>query len=135
MPTILDKQIGPYGFGLMGITWRAKQTPDDQAFAAMKAALANGSNFWNGGEFYGSPESNSLQLLNRYFTKYPEDADKVVVSIKGGLVNMHPKGDEVSVRASVDNCNKLLGGKKKLDIFECARVDPNIPSMNHKQSQ
>lgn len=51
----------------------------------MRAALAQGCNFWNGGEFYGTPELNSLTLLKNYFTKYPEDADKVVLSIKGAF--------------------------------------------------
>jgi pyridoxine 4-dehydrogenase len=60
--------------------------------------------------------------LEKYFTKYPEDADKVVISIKGGLnANMAPDGSPEGVRRSVDNCLKLLNGKKKLDIFECAR--------------
>ncbi len=58
----------------------------------MKASLAAGCNFWNAGEFYGTESYNSLHLLNKYFTKYPEDADKVVLSIKGVLVNMHPDG-------------------------------------------
>lgn len=52
----------------------------------MRASLDCGANCWNGGELYGTPERNSLHLLNEYFTKYPEDADKVVLSIKGGLV-------------------------------------------------
>ena len=94
----------------------------------MKAALASGANMWNGGEFYGPPEAASLQLLHRYFTAYPEDADKVVLSIKGGLTpSMAPDGSEAGVRRSVDNCIRLLGGVKKLDLFECARVDPKTP--------
>ena len=95
----------------------------------MKAALAAGANFWNGGEFYGTPEANSLHLLNAYFTKYPEDADKVVLSIKGGFVpgSFQPAGDKAGVTRSVENCLKLLDGKKRIDIFECARVDPDVP--------
>jgi pyridoxine 4-dehydrogenase len=58
----------------------------------MRASLAAGSNLWNGAEFYGTQSYNSLHLLNKYFIKYPEDADKVVLSIKGVLVNMHPDG-------------------------------------------
>ena len=62
----------------------------------MKAALNSGCNFWNGGELYGKPHANSLHLLNRYFTKYPEDADKVVLSIKGAIApgEMRPDGSE-----------------------------------------
>ena len=93
----------------------------------MRAALRNGMNLWNGGEFYGTPEYNSLVLLERYFEKYPEDADKVVLSIKGavGAAGYHPDGSPEGIRASVDNCLKLLKGRKKIDIFECARRDPN----------
>jgi pyridoxine 4-dehydrogenase len=95
----------------------------------MKAALDAGCNFWNGGEFYGTPERNSLQLLNKYFTRYPEDAEKVVLSIKGVIdVEKHrPDGSPEGVKRSVEKCLKLLDGKKKIDIFEPARVDPNTP--------
>lgn len=31
------------------------------------------------------------------------------------------------MRRSVDECLRLLDGKKKLDLFECARVDPKTP--------
>jgi pyridoxine 4-dehydrogenase len=34
---------------------------------------------------------------------------------------------EENLRRSVDNINKHLRGTKKLDLFECARVDPNVP--------
>jgi len=128
MPQILGKEIGPVGYGLMGLTWRPTPPSEEQSFKAMRAALANGCNFWNGGEFYGSPDFNSLTLLEKYFTKYPEDADKVVLSIKGGAgANLAPDGSPENIRRSVDNCLKLLNGKKKLDIFECARVDKNTP--------
>ncbi|KAI9699064.1 MAG: Pyridoxine 4-dehydrogenase [Candelina mexicana] len=120
MTSLLGKKIG--------LTWRANPIPQEQAFKAMKAALDNGANFWNGGEFYGTPDRNSLHLLNEYFTKYPEDADKVVLSIKGGMgEDRMPDGTEEGVQKSVDNCLKLLDGKKHLDIFECARVDPRTP--------
>jgi len=95
----------------------------------MRAALTAGANSWNGGELYGTPERNSLHLLNEYFTKYPEDAEKVVLSIKGGLKpgEMAPDGSEANVKRSIDECLKVLDGKKFLDLFECARVDPKTP--------
>jgi pyridoxine 4-dehydrogenase len=49
--SLLDKEVGSTGFGLMGMTWRANPVPYDQCFEAMKAALESGANFWNGGEF------------------------------------------------------------------------------------
>ncbi|KAI1125448.1 voltage-gated shaker-like K+ channel, subunit [Nemania abortiva] len=129
MPTILGKEVGPIGFGLMGFTWRATPCPQEQAFEAMRAALKNGSNFWNGGEFYGTPEYNSLVLLERYFEKYPEDAEKVVLCIKGGA---NPKTHQMdaspeNTRRTLDACIAQLGGRKKIDLFEFARRDPNVP--------
>ena len=113
----------------LDLTWRETPVPDEQAFAAMKAALNSGCNFWNGGELYGKPHANSLHLLNRYFTKYPEDADKVVISIKGAFApgKMMPDGSEQGIRRSIDECLKILDGKKFLDIFEQARQDPKVP--------
>ena len=61
------------------------------------------------------------QLLNAYFEKYPEDAEKVVLSIKGGLLpgQMRPDGSQKNVQRSIDECLKWLDGKKSLDLFEC----------------
>ena len=94
----------------------------------MKTALSHGANFWNGGEFYGTPSYNSMTILRQYFTENPSDADKVVLSIKGGLTaQMQPDGSKEGVRRSVDTVLEQLGGTKFLDLFECARVDPNTP--------
>lgn len=66
MPQIVGKQIGSVGYGLMGksracfrashtfilwltikigLTWRPNPPSEEQAFQAMRAALANGCNF------------------------------------------------------------------------------------------
>ncbi|EFR04258.1 pyridoxal reductase [Nannizzia gypsea CBS 118893] len=128
MTTILGKPVGKIGYGLMGFTWTPNPTKYEDAFKVMKTALEQGANFWNGGEHYGPPDANSLQLLKAYFSKYPEDADKVVLSIKGGMGKGHTfDGTEKGVRPSVENCVRLLGNTKKIDIFECSRVDKNTP--------
>jgi pyridoxine 4-dehydrogenase len=117
----------------IGLTLKNPPLSNKVAFGAMRASLDMGANFWNGGEIYGSTERNSLHMLNEYFTKYPEDADKVVLSIKGGytpggiLVGGRPDGSPENVKRSIDECLKVLDGKKFLDLFECARVDPNVP--------
>ncbi|RYO99867.1 hypothetical protein DL764_006689 [Monosporascus ibericus] len=122
--TILGKEVGPIGYGLMGLTWHATtESTVEEKIAIMKAALEAGANAWNGGEFYGtSLQDNSLSLLSKYFDKYPEDAGKVSLNIKGGLrfpviVDNSPE----YTRESVQNCLKLLGGKAKIDMFEMAR--------------
>lgn len=103
--------------------------PQEQAFETLNKTLELGSNFWNGGELYGTIEYNSLHLLSQYFTKYPENAEKVVLSIKGGLLpgQLQPDGSEKNIRRSVDETLRMLDGKKKLDIFEVARQDPAYP--------
>lgn len=129
MTTVLDFEIGPVGFGLMGLTRPVDPIPQEQAFSAMDAALKYGSNYWNGGEFYGSPERNSLHLLNEYFSRSPEKSSQVLLAIKGGRTpgTLDFDGSEKGVMRSVNECLRVLDGKKALDIFECARVDPNTP--------
>ncbi|TVY14635.1 Pyridoxal reductase [Lachnellula arida] len=128
MPTLAGKEITGKGFGLMRYTIPGSLVPDDVAFPVFKAALSHGANIWSGADYYGTPEANTLHLLNRYFTAYPADADKVILTIKGGVINAStmdcsPEG----MRRSVDNCNRILDGKKKIDFFGPARVDPNTP--------
>lgn len=110
-----------------GLTWRPDPPPDEQAFAAMRAALATGSNLWHGGTFYGPPENNSLALLSRYYTQYPDDAHKVVLNIKGGHKGHAPDGSPAFLRQDVENALRQLGGKGKIDVFGCARRDPDTP--------
>jgi pyridoxine 4-dehydrogenase len=93
----------------------------------MKRALELGANFWNAGEFYGPPEANSLQLLAHYFTVYPEDASRVVLSIKGGVISHKVDCRPSVIRESIDNCLRILDNKVFIDIYEAGRVDPSVP--------
>lgn len=99
----------------------------------MKAAVEAGSVFWNGGDLYGPAHHNSLHLLAGYFTKYPEDAEKVVLSIKSGChfgpdgwANFDFDGSPEYVRDRVNNALAILDGKKKIDVFEYARTPKNV---------
>ncbi|CAI7675832.1 hypothetical protein N7533_010904 [Penicillium manginii] len=129
MPSLVGRKIGPTGYGTMRMTWVEHPPAQEVCFETLNKTLELGANFWNGGELYGAPDYNSLHLLNKYFSQYPENADKVVLSIKGGLKvgQLVPDGSEENIRRSVDNSLRLLDGKKKIDIFECARQDPNFP--------
>jgi pyridoxine 4-dehydrogenase len=103
---------------------------EEQAFEVLREAVALDVRVWSGADFYGTPEYNSLHLLARYFAKYPEDADKVVVCIKSGVVDMKRlliDGSPATVRRLVADANKCLAGHKKIDIFGIARVDPKVP--------
>ena len=86
-------------------------------------------NLWNGAEFYGTPEYNSMTILKAYFTKYPADADKVVLCIKGGMNPQTFKADGTAAgtRRSLDNIISQLGGVKKLDLWAPGRRDADTP--------
>ncbi|KAJ6095541.1 hypothetical protein N7486_006287 [Penicillium sp. IBT 16267x] len=65
----------------------------------------------------------------RCFTAYPEDAEKVVLTIKSGVVDMRAftmDGSPEAVRNFVDHASQILDGKRKIDIFGCGRVEKNI---------
>ncbi|KAK6335486.1 Pyridoxine 4-dehydrogenase [Orbilia brochopaga] len=124
--TIAGRKVNSLGFGLMNYTWRPTNTPDEQAFAGISAAIAGGANFLVSGEFYGTQDpQDNLRLLNRYFTAHPEDASKVVLSVKGA-VNLQkrlPDGSPAGIRRSIENILEKLDNTVKLDVFTIARVD------------
>ncbi|KAI4266217.1 MAG: hypothetical protein L6R38_008878 [Xanthoria sp. 2 TBL-2021] len=132
MVLINGKEVGHTGYGMMNLTWRTTQIPDPQAFSTLNAALATNTTFWNGGEFYGPPHSNSLHLLARYFTAHPSAASRVILSIKGAGVPNVPltiEGSRANIHRSIDDCLSILSAtsKKTIDIFEAGRVDPKVP--------
>lgn len=107
-----------------------REVPDEEAFKAMKAAIDSGATFWNAGVFYGrgpNGELTNITLISRFFAKYPQLADKVFLSVKGGLQpDWTPDASEEFLRKDVESVLKALDGKKKLDMFECARVDSKV---------
>lgn len=79
--------------------------------------------------YYGTRDHNSLHLVKYYFTQYPEDADKVTLSIKGAFdtTTFQPTGSPEAIRADVERALEVLDGCKKIDVFEMARVDRKVP--------
>ncbi|OZJ06785.1 hypothetical protein BZG36_00404 [Bifiguratus adelaidae] len=125
------KKVPAIGFGLMGLTWRPKTVSREEAIQVMRYAYEQGALFFNGGEFYGVPPNvnANLDLINAFFEQYPDAKDNVFLSIKGGLgPGLVPDGSPENVRRCVNNVlEHLKGSGKKLDLFECARVDKNVP--------
>jgi len=75
------------GHGTMTMTVRGDELSDEQLFAAIRhtiAELPQGAKaFLISGEFYASPPRSreaNLDLIKRYFDRYPEDKDKVCVA-------------------------------------------------------
>ncbi|KIJ26326.1 hypothetical protein M422DRAFT_272616 [Sphaerobolus stellatus SS14] len=127
-----DIEVAAIGHGLMLMTWTPTPVSDEQAFEAIIKGVdaAGGAKILlNSGEFYGQNFSTAnLELLARFYKKYPEYADKTVLSVKGGVDLANGSGPIASLeflRKSIDNINAKLEGTKHVDIFESARVDPN----------
>jgi len=127
-------KVAKIAHGLMMMTWRDKPVPEEEAFESIKAgidALPPGVKmFLNSGEFYARDlGTGNLELVARFFEKYPEYVDKTFLSVKGGNL---PKALQMdaspeNLRRSVETINSALRGTKKLDLFQCARVDRNVP--------
>ncbi|KAF9227548.1 Aldo/keto reductase [Gyrodon lividus] len=132
--TASDVVVGKVAHGLMLMTWKLEPVPDEQCFEAIKAgidALPAGSKmFLNGGEFYGhNLSTTNLEMIARFFEKYPEYVDRTFLSVKGGVKPnaSEPDGSPENLARSVDSINEKLRGTKRLDLFQSARVDPNVP--------
>ncbi|KAI0260769.1 aldo/keto reductase [Gloeopeniophorella convolvens] len=130
--TAANVTVGKIGHGLMMMTWRDPQISDEEAFASLKAgmdSLPPGTKmFLNSGEFYGlNPPSANLDLLARFFERYPDYADKAFLSVKCGM-SFNPYGDlEAALERKVNYILSKLRGTKKLDLFEPARVIHGVP--------
>lgn len=143
----------------MSMTWRwPTSVPDEEAFAAIKAgvdALPPGTKqFLNSGgftliptspiltcvpsaEFYGQGLSTAnLELLARFFEKYPDYADRTFLSVKGGTLpgQLVSDGSRENLRRSVDAVLKALRGTKRLDLFEPARRDSKYEIEQYAES-
>ncbi|KAI0535606.1 voltage-gated shaker-like K+ channel, subunit [Xylaria digitata] len=131
MPQLCGKIVGPVGFGRMGLTWRTKPCSQEQAFeaSAPRSEMATADNFWNGTEFYGTTEYKSLVLVERYLQKYPEDADKIFLSIKGSVspVTHETDGSVKNTRRSIDDSLSQLNGRARIDLFGFGRRNPKVP--------
>ena len=66
--------------------------------------------------------------MHNYFSKYPEDVEKTVISIKGSFDHEKHEfyGDREKLTKHVNICNDILAGKGKIDLFEVPRVDKKV---------
>lgn len=133
-------KIGRVAFGCMGMSWcdPSLQTPDSQAFEAIKAAVDAGSNFLNTGAFYGPPTDPyaNLKLLKRFYDAYPEYKSKTILSVKGGLsIDLYREKGMAgfkfdsslpALETDLRGIREQLGtdqGGKEIDVYEMARRD------------
>ncbi|EIW62169.1 aldo/keto reductase [Trametes versicolor FP-101664 SS1] len=121
--TAKDIVVAKVAHGLMSMT-RVDVVPDELAFEAIKSgidALHPGVKMMlNSSEFYDiNWGTTNLELLARFYEKYPEYADRTFLSVKASS----PLYD---LRRSVDKCIAALRGTKKIDLFQPARIDREV---------
>ncbi|CAK5279795.1 unnamed protein product [Mycena citricolor] len=124
--------VARIGHGLLLMTWVPNPVPDEQCFEAIKAGIdalpAGTKAFLNSGSFYDQDlGTGNLELLSRFFVKYPDYADKTFLSVKGAAGKQGPNCSEENLRAEMDKIARALGPIKKMDLFQPARVDTHHP--------
>lgn len=126
---VVSKPVGQIGFGVVLLTNYYTTISQEQAIKTLKAAIEAGANFLNGGWSYGTSEYNSLHLFKAYFTQYPEDVEKGVISIKAcfSMKDRLPLNHAEEVRQEIEQCLKVADGKFKIEVFHPARLDPEVP--------
>ncbi len=119
------------GYGLMSLTLRPTRLDSQDCFDAINEALEKGITFFNAGEFYGDAEDRflNLKILKKYFAKYPENRDKMIISVKGAVdpKTFIPNDGPEELAKSVRNIASYFPDNK-FDIFEPARMD-NVHSV------
>ncbi|KAF8323701.1 aldo/keto reductase [Clavulina sp. PMI_390] len=115
---------GTMGFKLIRIV------PDEICFEALRTSLdlapPGGKVIINTSEFYGrDPPTAGLEVIARFFEKYPEYADRCFLAVKGAMDHdTHlPQTTPEGLRTSITICQKILGVHKKIDHYEPARFD------------
>ncbi|KAJ7151721.1 aldo/keto reductase [Mycena filopes] len=134
--TASNVSVGRVAHGLMMMTWIPTPVPDEQCFEAIKAGIdalpAGTKMFLNSADFYAQDLGPAnLEMLSRFFAKYPEYADKTFLSVKGAIKDRAPANSPENIRASVERSQKALGPIKKIDLFQPARVDHSEGKFAH----
>ncbi|KAJ8604678.1 hypothetical protein MRB53_041710 [Persea americana] len=118
------RAVGSVGYGMLG---RKRSQPVEWGEYSLKA-YCNSRLTIPQSTHYGTPDSNSVHLIRDYFNQYPEDASKVVLTLKGAFDHQKgPDGTPEGIRASVYAAYDVLKGIKSIDTFAMGRVDPKVP--------
>ncbi|PIL24119.1 transporter [Ganoderma sinense ZZ0214-1] len=123
--------VGKVAHGLMTVVGHSEDAmlDDEAVFAAIKAGVdlmpPGVKMFLNSAEFYGPGFSTgNLEVLSRFYEKYPDYADKTFLSVKGAT---KPGTIIFYALLFLDTVIAALRGTKRVDLFEMARVDPKVP--------
>jgi len=119
--------LAPLGLGCMGLSGLYGKTEDDYSVKVIQAALDQGINLVNTGDFYGLGH-NEL-LLGRALK---DRRDKAFVSVKYGVLRS-PEGGFNGMDTRPSATKNFLSyslvrlGVDYVDLYQPARKDPNVP--------
>ncbi|CAD6566910.1 MAG: hypothetical protein TREMPRED_003114 [Tremellales sp. Tagirdzhanova-0007] len=126
---LAGKTVGQMGFGLMQLTWNPSPPPEEQSLAAMKTAADAGATAWSTAGFYGNPGDgqSNLKLIRKFFDKYPQYRDKIVLVVKGTMdEKIHVRADDIEwCRNELKVIREILGPEKDIDVYSPSRLPPN----------
>jgi aryl-alcohol dehydrogenase-like predicted oxidoreductase len=119
--------VFPLALGCMGMSGIYGSTDDDESIATIHAAIDQGINLLDTGDFYGC--GHNEMLIGRALK---DRRDQAMLSVKFGALRS-PDGGWIGTDgrpSSVKNfaaysLNRL--GVDHIDIYRLARLDPNIP--------
>lgn len=120
--------VSAIGLGCMGMSGLYGHTDEQESIATIRAALDAGVNLFDTGDFYGMGH-NEL-LLHKALAGQPRD--RFLISVKfGGMRG--PNGAFIGIDARPVAAKNFLAyslrrlGTDYVDIYQPARVDPNVP--------
>ncbi|KAJ7271737.1 aldo/keto reductase [Mycena rebaudengoi] len=130
--TASDVTVGRVSHGLMQMTCVGSDpVPEEQCFESITAGVDALPAGWSNSpltvplaEFYAMDFGTlNLEMLSRFYAKYPEYADKTFLSVKGGFNTkaFTPDSSPEFLRESVENIQRAPGPIKKIGLYEPAR--------------
>lgn len=123
-------EVSSIGLGCMGMSEFYGSHNENQSFNTLSQAIESGVRFWDTSDIYG-PKTNE-ELLGRYFTKHPQQRNKIVLATKFGIMR-NPQGEFLGlngrpeyIRQACEASLKRLG-VDHIDLYYQHRMDPSVP--------
>lgn len=117
----------------MQLTWTPVPPPEEQAFAAIKAAADAGATAWSSATFYGPADDQmaNVAFIGRFLNKYPEYRSKIHLVLKGGVgAGLKPDGSKDFNRECLKKAKELLGDFE-IDVYLPARLQPGADAIEY----
>ncbi|CAD6569803.1 MAG: hypothetical protein TREMPRED_005456 [Tremellales sp. Tagirdzhanova-0007] len=124
---VAGKPVGQVGYGLLQLTFMPQSPPEQEALELLKVAADSGATVWSTGGYYGKPGDglSNLRMVGKFFKKYPEYKDRIVLVVKAGLGgDFMPRVNDIAwCRNELQEIKTLLGDKP-IDVYVFARLLP-----------